>query len=329
MICELQSVTVYPFTNGKRCIIKSNQGRLMCTDESLFDALKDNEGKELDLVVENPEGAQYPVIMGIVGMEVATNDAPDEDMPFEVEPSETQEILEAHEEPAEKKKPERKRKPSKPAEEQLNDADAADAYNPAVEFDSADIKQETEGLTKADELKVFAPFPLLRADEIEVRVNQVYEDYATLLLYKNARCDQERLDAKYGPLGWQKSYQMIGDKLYCIVSVKNQDTGEWVSKSDVGTESNQDAAKGEASDAFKRACVVWGSGRELYSAPYMSVRASDTDIRPNPKKQGAFVCKDTFVVQKIAYNENRKISAIEIYSVAKKRVVFKWSEPKK
>ncbi len=37
---------------------------------------------------------------------------------------------------------------------------------------------------------------------------------------------------------------------------------------DVGTESNTEKEKGQASDSFKRACFNWGIGRELYSAPF-------------------------------------------------------------
>ncbi len=32
---------------------------------------------------------------------------------------------------------------------------------------------------------------------------------------------------------------IIGDRLYCTVSIYNQQTGEWVGKSDVGTEATQ------------------------------------------------------------------------------------------
>jgi hypothetical protein len=38
-----------------------------------------------------------------------------------------------------------------------------------------------------------------------------------------------------------------------------------VFKSDCGTESNTEKEKGESSDSFKRACVNWGIGRELYT----------------------------------------------------------------
>ena len=40
----------------------------------------------------------------------------------------------------------------------------------------------------------------------------------------------------------------------------------WISKQDVGTESNTEKEKGQVSDSFKRACFNLGIGRELYEA---------------------------------------------------------------
>lgn len=105
----------------------------------------------------------------------------------------------------------------------------------------------------------------LRADEIEVRVAQVFDGKVRLLLYKDSRCDKRILDETYTPLGWQDKYETINDVLYCTVSVWDEEKKQWVSKQDCGTESNTEAKKGEASDAFKRACFNWGIGRELYT----------------------------------------------------------------
>ncbi|NOW12590.1 hypothetical protein B0H35_000004 [Clostridium acetobutylicum] len=43
----------------------------------------------------------------------------------------------------------------------------------------------------------------------------------------------------------------------------------WISKQDVGTESNTEKEKGQASDSFKRACFNFGIGRELYTSPFI------------------------------------------------------------
>mgnify|MGYP003322949169 CR=1 FL=1 len=104
--------------------------------------------------------------------------------------------------------------------------------------------------------------------------------------------------------------------------VIDPETGEWVAKSDVGVESNTEAEKGQASDAFKRACVCWGSGRELYSAPNITVPANKTVIEKN--KNGKLICKDKFAVQSIGYDKDRRICELAIFSASAKDVVYRF-----
>ena len=58
---------------------------------------------------------------------------------------------------------------------------------------------------------------LLRADEIECRVNTVSEKGISLLLYKDARVDQNILDEVFGIFGWQRKHEMIGNDLFCTI----------------------------------------------------------------------------------------------------------------
>lgn len=121
---------------------------------------------------------------------------------------------------------------------------------------------------------------ILRADEIEVRAAQVAQDrqgrvYANLLLYKDARCDQRLLDETFGPMNWQREHTIIDGNLYCTVSIWDEEKKIWVKKQDVGTESNTEKEKGQASDSFKRACFNWGIGRELYTAPRIVVQLNE------------------------------------------------------
>lgn len=113
-------------------------------------------------------------------------------------------------------------------------------------------------------------FRTLRADEIEIRVGSVWGGGCSLLLYKDARCDMTVLDEVVGPLNWKREHSR--DNANCTVSIYNEDIGEWVSKEDTGTQSYTEKEKGLASDSFKRACVNWGIGRELYTAPPISVK---------------------------------------------------------
>lgn len=111
---------------------------------------------------------------------------------------------------------------------------------------------------------------LLKADEIECRAAMVSEKGLSLLLYKDARVDQKILDETFGIFGWKRSHQCIDGNLYCTVEIFDRDSGTWVAKQDVGTMSNSEKEKGQASDSFKRACFNWGIGRELYTAPVAS-----------------------------------------------------------
>lgn len=126
---------------------------------------------------------------------------------------------------------------------------------------------QSDYITKGEKMK----FRKLRASEIDVRVSQVKEKWMTLLLYKDARVDQNILDETVGPENWQRSHEIIGDNLYCTVSIWDAAKKAWVSKQDVGTESKTEAEKGQASDSFKRACFNWGIGRELYTAPSIKI----------------------------------------------------------
>ena len=117
----------------------------------------------------------------------------------------------------------------------------------------------------------------LRADEVVLRPAEVKGNKVTLLLYQDARCAMNILDETYGRFNWQKEYYESKGNLFCKVGVRDTENGEWVWKSDTGSESNIEAEKGLASDAFKRAAVAWGIGRELYTAPKIVIDLTDKD----------------------------------------------------
>ena len=154
---------------------------------------------------------------------------------------------------------------------------------------------------------------LLTKDDIDVRVSNVTENNGIvkvmLLLYKDARVDMKILDELYTPMGWKRTHKVVGDRLYCCVEVWNG--SEWVGKEDVGVESNTEAEKGQASDSFKRACVNWGIGRELYSAPRIYVTLYQGEYfydRNNRLKVSA-----AFSVGKIGYDvKERVINELDI-----------------
>lgn len=124
------------------------------------------------------------------------------------------------------------------------------------------------------------PIRRLEPSEVECRVSTAGQKpngtpYATYLLYKDARVDMKILDEHFGPMNWQREHTLIGDRLYCTISIFDESKGVWIKKQDVGTESNSEPEKGQASDAFKRAAFNVGIGRELYTAPYISVELEE------------------------------------------------------
>lgn len=170
-------------------------------------------------------------------------------------------------------------------------------------------------------------FRTLTADEIDCRVSQITEGKGlTLLLYKNARVDMDVLDETVGAENWQRAHDR--NNANCIVSIWDHDKHTWVMKEDTGTESNTEAEKGLASDSFKRACVNWGIGRELYSAPFIWVNAKDCNIKKN-ERTGKPQCYDRFSVVKVAYDERRRISELIIRNETMGRICFEWYATKK
>ena len=154
-------------------------------------------------------------------------------------------------------------------------------------------------------------FRLLRPDEIECRVQKCSEKGVSLLLYKTARTDADLLDETVGAENWENDFKLVDGALYGGIGVNYGNGLVW--KWDAGTESNTEAEKGRASDAFKRAGFKHGIGRELYSAPFVWVSAADCrKLKRN--QEGRWVCNDNFMVAAIEYDEQERIAALVITS---------------
>ncbi len=147
-------------------------------------------------------------------------------------------------------------------------------------------------------------FRCLKSSEIDCRVQSLSQrgekKYAKLLLYKDARVDMNILDETVGCERWQRKHEEIKGIMYCGVGIQ-QLNGEWIWKWDCGTESNTEREKGEASDAFKRACFCWGIGRELYTTPSISIDLTEKDYF-----NGKF-CQ-SFSVKEIEISSNHEIT---------------------
>jgi hypothetical protein len=111
----------------------------------------------------------------------------------------------------------------------------------------------------------------------------------TQLAYIDARDVMDILDEVVGQENWQTDYKILGDKIYCGIGIYTDD--KWVWKWDMGTESEFEAEKGEASDAFKRAGVKWGIGRFLYDID--PTKSNFQEMKKEAKKKVSNMSKTT------------------------------------
>lgn len=164
--------------------------------------------------------------------------------------------------------------------------------------------------------KSLQEIPLLTHLDIECRIQSVKQAKsgavgAILLLYKDARVDMRILDQVYGSGNWQRTHEVINGNLFCNIDIWDAEKQCWVRKQDVGTESNTEKEKGQASDAFKRAGFNIGIGRELYTAPFIYVVLYEDEYYT----QGTSVkCAATvkFAVSHIGYNDRREITQLVV-----------------
>lgn len=163
----------------------------------------------------------------------------------------------------------------------------------------------------------------LYPDEVECRIGQVSKSGKglSLLLYKTSRTDMALLDETFGPMNWSCRYEEVKGVLNCTLSVYDEDKGIWIDKQAAGTESNMESEKGESSDALKRAGFLWGIGRELYTAPFIWIKADDCNITGGK-------CYDTFSVDAMEV-VNGRITALTISNEKTRKVVYRWSIDRK
>jgi hypothetical protein len=124
------------------------------------------------------------------------------------------------------------------------------------------------------------------------------------LAYIDARQAQDRLDTVCGIENWKVEYKEHRWELFAWVSIKvqvctkpsywnielpnqitwNEGVYEWITKWDWWSETKIEWEKWVISDSFKRACVVWGLWRFLYS------------IKPSWNAQNNAPAKDLYVL---------------------------------
>lgn len=125
------------------------------------------------------------------------------------------------------------------------------------------------------------------------------------LAYIDSRDVMKRLDEVCGVDGWQAKYIPIQDGFICELSVKIGDT--WVTKSNAAGYTKIESVKGGASDALKRAAVLFGVGRYLY---YLT--PSNKEVLPDWATPNGF---DEKTVEKIA-DASSGMDSEEMYTVS-------------
>lgn len=93
---------------------------------------------------------------------------------------------------------------------------------------------------------------------------QAKERKGQVLAYIDARDVMVRLDEVCGQANWQDRYiPMANGTTCCEIGIRV--ANEWVWKSNGAGATDIEGEKGQYSDAFKRAAVLWGIGRYLYA----------------------------------------------------------------
>lgn len=132
----------------------------------------------------------------------------------------------------------------------------------------------------------------LEANQIDWKVSNLnqHQDsvFATILAYKDARVDRQRLDDVFGT-AWQNEFKRdsngilqcgIGAFIDVLQNPKphlNVTDMQWVWRWSNGVPSDYEKEKGEYSDAFKRAGFMWGIGIELYDMPNVRVQLNEKE----------------------------------------------------
>jgi hypothetical protein len=117
-------------------------------------------------------------------------------------------------------------------------------------------------------LEPFAP------EEVKWKPQLVRGNRAMAIAYVDARVVQDRLDEVLGVDGWQDECTLLNDgSVVCKLQLRIG--GQWITKMDVGSPSEQpdggDRLKAAFSDALKRAAVKFGVGRYLYRLEHVWV----------------------------------------------------------
>lgn len=166
-------------------------------------------------------------------------------------------------------------------------------------------------------------FRKLRADEMRVKLVDVDENGATVLLYTTADAVRSILNEALGLFGWTCEHYEVGKAVYCRLGLLSPD-GEFVYKDAAGTaESGIETDKTADSDSFKRAARCWGVGEELLSFPKLRLGADKIVINTQQDARGRtyYTTGERFTVSEVAY-DGAEIIALTLENQSGKKIVW-------
>ena len=134
---------------------------------------------------------------------------------------------------------------------------------------------------------------------------------AIMIPYIDARDVQQRLDDVIGSSGWQNDFKAIGDRLFGGIGILINN--EWVWKYDRGVASQTEKEKGEASDCFKRAAVLWGINRDAYLVGTVKLKVKEYNSKSYPCDDNGKFLKGQELFD--TCNKIAKITELENYSI--------------
>lgn len=138
------------------------------------------------------------------------------------------------------------------------------------------------------EIALKAPFA---PHKIKWRASDFRGSKSKALLYIDARDVMDRLDEVVGINNWMTEYRDMDTRCVCKLSIRYINDFDWVSKSDVGTQSTFEGEKGMYSDALKRAAVQHGIGRYLYDDSILGNKSFATSDKYFTKESNEEITK--------------------------------------
>lgn len=185
----------------------------------------------------------------------------------------------------------------------------------------------------------------LYENEIHIKAIPLSLKKVELLLYTDRITIMSIMDETYGIGKWQSSHKTRtkGDgstEMFCEIKVYNDELGEWMARDDAGLGSND---KIQSTDSFKRACVLWGVGTELYSLPeekimidayrpavdgygkpilLNGVQSSETLVNVEQDENGNYICPDIFKITQYHLDDKHMIDGLAIKNVSTGKMVY-------